>query len=93
MLGSVDGQCLVLRAHVYVETARESLRRLHEQLVTALYDSTYIIRKTAVCIRYIFTLVDQNYLRVLVGSSYACRRGCSAGDSTNDDMFHRNKKN
>ena len=54
--------------------------------------STYIIRKTAVRIRYIFTFVDQNYLRVLVGSSYACRRGCSAGDSANDDMFHRNKK-
>ena len=47
----------------------------HVQDCSATY-STYIIRKTAVCIRYIFTFVDQNYLRVLVGSSYACHRGC-----------------
>ena len=84
----VDGESLVPRAHIDIEPSRESLRCLHEQLVAALYHTAYIIRKTAVGIRYILTLFHENNLRVLVGSSYACRGGGSACDSANDDMFH-----
>ena len=76
--------CLILHVNRYnfricsnvdIESLAESLRSLHEQFISVVYQSAYIIRQSTIGIRNVLSFLEHDNLSLLRVSANSCRRG------------------
>ena len=75
-------------AHVYVESCAQKRGRSHGKVLFPLYFPAYIIRQSAVCVRYVFSALENDYLRPLVQSAQTGGATRASGNSAYNYYFH-----
>ena len=83
---AIDGDDLVVHAHVEVEPAAEGRRGLQQEIRTLLDEAAEVIRKTAVGERDMPAPLEHDDVGVLVESTEAGGCGHAAGDAADDDV-------
>ena len=84
----VDGRHLAARAHIDAEAAAEGLGRLHEHAVARFYHSAYVIGQSAVGIRYVWSLLEEDDFGLFRQSPHAgSGRGTSCHTAHNHQSF------